>query len=250
MDRKRRGMEGLKKTLFCFPYAGGSASFYREWKFDDDVIEVIPLEYPGHGSKYSEPLCEHMTDLTDILLKEMETKHQMNSLENISLFGHSMGAIVAYEIAAKLEERDDNKVEHLFISSKSSPKYKVDQIDCSNTKHLKQSLEKIGGTNKELLETEDFMNIFLPIIQSDLNVLANYHREKKRGKKVGNKAVLLLGSNDTVTKESIESWNEYIEHIEGLHILKGDHFYIKQNQDIVLKIIQEYVLNSRCGVLI
>jgi surfactin synthase thioesterase subunit len=161
-----------------------------------------------------------------------------------------MGAIVAYEIAAKLEERDDNKVEHLFISSKSSPEYKVDQIDCSNTKHLKQSLEKIGGTNKELLETEDFMNIFLPIIQSDLNVLANYHREKKRGKKVGNKAVLLLGSNDTVTKESIESWNEYIEHIEGLHILKGDHFYIKQNQDIVLKIIQQYVLNSRCGVLI
>lgn len=38
-------MEGLKKTLFCFPYAGGSASFYREWKFDDDGIEVIPLEY-------------------------------------------------------------------------------------------------------------------------------------------------------------------------------------------------------------
>lgn len=67
---------------------------------------------------------------------------------------------------------------------------------------------------------------------------------------MGNKAVLLLGSNDTVTKESIESWNEYIEHIEGLHILKGDHFYIKQNQDIVLKIIQEYILNSSCEVLI
>ncbi|MGG0411696.1 thioesterase II family protein [Peribacillus simplex] len=243
-------MKGLKKTLFCFPYAGGSASFYREWKFDDDLIDVVPLEYPGHGSKYSEPLCDHMADLTDILMREMEKKHQMKSLENISLFGHSMGAIVAYEIAAKLEERYGNKVEHIFISSKSSPDYKVDQIDCSNAKHLKQSLEKIGGTNKELLETEDFMNIFLPIIQSDLKVLANYHHEKKRGKKVGNKAVLLLGSNDTVTKESIESWNEYIEHIEGLHTLKGDHFYLKPNQEIVLKIIQEYLLNSRCEVLI
>ncbi|MBO0997903.1 thioesterase [Bacillus sp. SD075] len=243
-------MKGLKKTLFCFPYAGGSASFYREWKFDDDMIKVVPLEYPGHGSKYSEPLFDHMADLADLLIEEMETKHQMNSLENISLFGHSMGAIVAYEIAAKLEERYGNEVEHLFISSKSSPDYKVDQIDCSNTEHLKQSLEKIGGTNKELLETEDFMNIFLPIIQSDLNVLANYHQEKKRKKKVRNKAVLLLGSDDTVTKESIESWNEYIEHIEGLHILKGDHFYINQNQDTVLKIIQEYVLDSRCEVLI
>ncbi|SIR94076.1 Surfactin synthase thioesterase subunit [Peribacillus simplex] len=243
-------MEGLKKTLFCFPYAGGSASFYREWKFEDDVIEVVPLEYPGHGSKYSEPLCDHMGDLTDILINEMETKHRMDALGSISLFGHSMGAIVAYEIAAKLEERYGNKVEHLFISSKSSPNYKVDQIDCSNAKHLKLSLEKIGGTNKELLETEDFMNIFLPIIQSDLNVLANYHHEKKHNEKVGNKAVLLLGSDDTVTKESIENWNEYIEHIEGLHILKGDHFYIKQNQAIVLKIIQEYLLYSRCEVLI
>ncbi|MDV7765069.1 thioesterase II family protein [Peribacillus sp. CSMR9] len=243
-------MKGLKKTLFCFPYAGGSASFYREWKFDDDVIEVVPLEYPGHGSKYSEPLRDHMADLTDSLMEEMETKYQIQSLENISLFGHSMGAIVAYEIAAKLDERYGNKVEHLFISSKSSPDYKVDQIDCSNSNNLKQSLKKIGGTNKELLETEDFMTLFLPIIQSDLNVLANYHDENKRKKKVGNKAVLLLGSEDSVTKESMESWNEYIEHIEGLHMLKGDHFYLKQNQDIVLKIVQEYLLRSRCEILI
>ncbi|MDW7614878.1 alpha/beta fold hydrolase [Peribacillus simplex] len=243
-------MKGLKKTLFCFPYAGGSASFYREWKFDDDVIEVVPLEYPGHGSKYSEPLRDHMADLADSLMEEMETKYQIQSLENISLFGHSMGAIVAYEIAAKLEERYGNKVEHLFISSKSSPDYKVDQIDCSNSNNLKQSLKKIGGTNKELLETEDFMTLFLPIIQSDLNVLANYHDENKRKKRVGNKAVLLLGSEDSVTKESMESWNEYIEHIEGLHMLKGDHFYLKQNQDIVLKIIQEYLLRSRCEILI
>ena len=67
---------------------------------------------------------------------------------------------------------------------------------------------------------------------------------------MGNKAVLLLGSEDSVTKESMESWNEDIEHIEGLHMLKGDHFYLKQNQDIVLKIIQEYLLRSRCEILI
>ncbi|MFE4896981.1 thioesterase II family protein [Peribacillus butanolivorans] len=239
-------MKGLNKKLFCFPYAGGSASFYREWKFDNNEIEVIPLEYPGHGSKYCEPLCDRMSALTDILMEEMQTKYQINSLKNISFFGHSMGAIVAYEIAEKLEERYGNKVEQLFISSKSSPDYKVDQIDCSNSNNLKQSLKKIGGTNKELLETEDFMNIFLPIIQSDLNILANYHGENRRQKKLNNKAVLLLGSEDSVTKESIESWNQYIEHINELHILKGDHFYLKQNQDIVLKIIQDYLLSSHC----
>ncbi|MFD6439799.1 hypothetical protein ACFWDG_08285 [Peribacillus sp. NPDC060186] len=61
----------------------------------------------------------------------------------------------------------------------------------------------IGGTNKELLETEDFMNIFLPIIQSDLNILANYHGENRRQKKLKNNAVLLLGSEDSVTKEKV-----------------------------------------------
>ncbi|MGN2273132.1 thioesterase II family protein [Priestia megaterium] len=235
--------------LFCFPYAGGSSSFYREWKFNSQDIEVIPMEYPGHGRKYGELLCNNISQLTDLLLEEMNEKYHIDSLENISFFGHSMGAIVAYEIAMKLEERFDNSVEYLFLSSKSSPNHKLEHIDFSNIHKLKQSLRKMGGTNEELMETDDFMNLFLPIIQSDLNMLLNYE-ETKRPKKLNSKAILLLGSEDSVSKESMESWNQYITHIKELYILKGDHFYLNHNQDTVLKIVRNYLVNHEAGLVI
>jgi medium-chain acyl-[acyl-carrier-protein] hydrolase len=239
-------VRALNKKLFCFPYAGGSASFYREWGFANNEIDVIPLEYPGHGSKYCEPLCNNMSDLTDILIKEMQEKYQLHTLKTISLFGHSMGATVAYEIAEKLERKYDKKIDYLFLSSKSSPNNRMEQIDCSNVNKLKGSLIQMGGTNEKILEEEDFLDVFLPIIQEDLNILTNYHGISKHQEKLNCQAVLLLGSDDTVTMESILSWNQYIESIKALHVLKGDHFYLKQNQVKVLKMIEKYLLNIEC----
>lgn len=140
----------INLKLFCFPYAGGSASFYNEWKSNSGDIEIIPIEYPGHGSKFTEPLCRSMDSLTDTLLREMIANYGVNSLKRFSFFGHSMGAIVAYEIAVKLLERYGTKVSYLFLSSKSSPEHKMDKIKGSKT--LIDQLKEIGGINEEILK--------------------------------------------------------------------------------------------------
>jgi surfactin synthase thioesterase subunit len=238
----------MKNKLFCFPYAGGSASFYKDWKTDGS-LQVIPLEYPGHGSKYCESLCESMSELTDVLLEEIVTNYNITPLHHLSFFGHSMGATVAYEIAVKLEQRYSQKVENLFLSSKSSPNYKLEQMDCSNVTELKKTLKKIGGTSEELL-TEDILQVFLPIMQADLTILANYCGGPKANQKLRSHTMLLVGSEDTVTKESMEAWDEYIEPIEGMQVLKGDHFYIRQNQDTVLKLVRNNISKRQNELLI
>ncbi|MCF3941534.1 thioesterase II family protein [Oceanobacillus alkalisoli] len=172
----------------------------------------------------------------------MIAEYGVNTLKNFSFFGHSMGAIVAYEIAVNLLERYGTKVNYLFLSSKSSPDHKMDKV--KGPKTLIDQLKEIGGINEEILETDDFMNVFLPIIKSDFDVLEGYHIKSFERKKLDSKAVLLLGSKDIVKKDSVVSWSQYIKYIKELYLIEGDHFYLNNNQDTVMAILQKYLIEK------
>ena len=139
----------MTHVLFCFPHAGGSASFFKNWIINDK-IKIVPIEYPGHGSKYCVPFCESMDQLIDYLIEELIYKYQLLSTHSFSFFGHSMGATVAYEVSKHLEERYQIVTDHLFISSKSSPEYRLEQSQLTEIQ-LKEMLLQMGGVSKYLL---------------------------------------------------------------------------------------------------
>jgi medium-chain acyl-[acyl-carrier-protein] hydrolase len=230
----------LTHVLFCFPHAGGSASFFKNWIINDN-IKIVPIEYPGHGSKYCMPLCESMYQLIDYLTEELISQYHLLSAHSFSFFGHSMGATVSYELSKALEERYQLVTNHLFISSKSSPENRLEQSKFTEIQ-LKEMLLQMGGVSEHFLELEEVTEVFFPIIRADLKLLEDYHRYNNL--KLRSNATLFRGLNDSVTRESMESWKSYVNEINSFHTFNGNHFYLINNKNEVLDIIESVIASD------
>src|ERR1700755_1894421 len=152
-----------RMRLFCLPYAGGSAALYRPWlsRLAPD-IDVVPIELPGRGTRLAELPTSDMKLLGDALVRAMEPFFDVP----IALFGHSMGARIAFELA----HRFDGRIVHLFASASltpgTMPRYAAGpdrrptvQLDDDE---FKQRLIAIGGTPAEILADHELMARILP----------------------------------------------------------------------------------------
>ena len=100
--------------LFCIPYAGGSATMYNRWSTNlSDDIELVPIELAGRGHRMEEPFYpsfDHaVQDIQQVIAQKRNHDH-------FALFGHSMGALLAYESAVRMDIHDQQQLRHLFLS--------------------------------------------------------------------------------------------------------------------------------------
>lgn len=92
-----------RARLICFPHAGGAAGGYRGWALDAPWdVEVSAVQYPGRGDRFGEHPAADMTSLVDDVVAGLLREHTADALATTVLFGHSMGAAVAYETARRL----------------------------------------------------------------------------------------------------------------------------------------------------
>ncbi|HWU88426.1 MAG TPA: alpha/beta fold hydrolase [Kofleriaceae bacterium] len=162
--------------LICVPYAGGSASLYRPWRaLVAHAIDVCAVELPGRGVRSGEPPVSDMTSLCDGLAAAIEPL-----LDGVPLavFGHSMGARIAFELA----HRFDGRVAHLFASGSPAPgdrsRYGASG-DRRPTSQLsdddfKQRLRELGGTPPEVLADAGLMARVLPVVRADFTLIERY----------------------------------------------------------------------------
>src|SRR5471030_1190282 len=146
-----------KIKLFCFPYAGGSSVIYENWRKKlSPSIELIPIEYAGIGSRFAEPLFENINDVVEDVFHAI--KKHLNTTIEYSFFGHSMGALIAYELSHKLTQLKYTAPVHIFFSGKLAPhienEYKP--IHALEDVEFKEMLLKLGGTSRGALENEDW----------------------------------------------------------------------------------------------
>lgn len=107
-----------KITLFCFPYAGGSAVAYNKWKkYNNTNIEIIPIELAGRGKRFGEELYDKIEDAVDDVYEIVKS----NINGPYGLFGHSMGSIIAYELARKINNSNLPNPEYIFVSGRKPP---------------------------------------------------------------------------------------------------------------------------------
>jgi medium-chain acyl-[acyl-carrier-protein] hydrolase len=162
--------------LVCVPYAGGGASLYRPWReLVAHAIDVCAIELPGHGVRFGEPPISDMTGLCDGLVAAIEPLFDGVPL---AVFGHSMGARIAFELA----HRFDGRVAHLFASGSPAPgdrsRYGASG-DLRPTEQLtdddfKQRLRELGGTPPEILADDELMARVLPVVRADFVLIERY----------------------------------------------------------------------------
>lgn len=215
--------ENKNIKVFCFSHAGGSALIFRKWLKRDSEIEVIPVELPGKGTRIGEEAITDFEKLTEQLSQSIAKK--INN-ERFYLFGHSMGAIIAFDIASKLEKIHEIKPEKLIVVGRQAPHFPNEDKFKSymGDEALIDEMKRVNGTPKEFFENEAFLKFMIPIIRNDYKLNESY---EYKGEKINIPIIAHSAKYDYEADEGIMShWSEVTNNTFKLKSFNGDHFFI------------------------
>jgi medium-chain acyl-[acyl-carrier-protein] hydrolase len=220
-----------RQRLLCFPYAGGSASIFRNWQgwFSDDT-EVVAIELPGRGFHIRTPLINRMETLIASLLNVAGAVLDLP----FSIFGHSMGALIGFELCRALSRTGCPVPIHLFVSGMCAPsKAHLRKPAHQLPDHeFLQVLRSLSGTPPAVLEDRGLMELFLPILRADFH-LAETYRDSS-GLPISQPITVFGGLQDkTAPPESLPEWGEHTTAKCSIRLLDGDHFFIHQQDHVM-----------------
>lgn len=235
----RTGAKQPAARLFCFPYAGGGASIYRQWASKLPAwIEVCALQLPGRENRMSEP---GYTDVKNAVEEVADTIHTLLD-KPFYLFGHSMGSVISFELARFLKRHNLLEPQRLFISAKRGPQ--VPRRDTNEDIHalpdreFLAGIKKLGGTPDEVLQNEELMELFLPMLRADFTLLETYKYVPAPPLACPISAYCGTGDKE-VNKEEMLGWQEQTTGTFKLTMIPGNHFFIHGQQDLLLKYISQ-----------
>lgn len=232
--------------LFCFPYAGGSSFIYNEWrKFFDDDIEIIAVELQGRGKRITEPLykdLDHVIEDMFLILKE-----QIDGAPYM-FFGHSMGAMIAYELCQRLLEENRSLPEHVFFSGRGAPhilREDKEKFHMMSDEKFKEEVLSLGGTPPEIFSHPELLEFYLPILRSDFEIA-----ESDISREIINPLpfdiTVFLGKEEDITASQACGWKEHTTKSCTISYLNGEHFFLHDH----VKTIAERVNSIVCKTIV
>jgi medium-chain acyl-[acyl-carrier-protein] hydrolase len=220
--------------LFCFPYAGGGDSIFREWpEVLPDTIEVCPVQLPGRGARASEPPFTQVSPLVQAASVALAPRLD----KPFALFGHSMGAVISFELARQLRRDYALQPVHLFVSGRCSPQTvdKRSARDLSDSE-LVEVLLRFNGTPKEAFEDPELLQLILPVIRADFTVGKSYTYAPEPPLDC---AITVFGGllDPTTDRDCIEGWREHTKGRFLVRMFPGDHFFLNTMRSLLLEAI-------------
>ena len=223
--------------LFCFPYAGGGDSIFRSWQHSlSDTIEVCPIQLPGRGSRIAEPPCADINQLVRCAAQALAPYLD----KPFALFGHSMGAFIAFELARHMRRDYSAQPLHLFVSGRPSPQTisepsDLDQLDSELPEMLRRQIK-----NPELRE------LVLPVLRADLALCKSYIYTPETPFLF---PITAFGGLDDhgVPRHCLEGWREHTTGPFVLRMFPGDHFFLDTCRLLLLEAISKELEQDMSG---
>ncbi|MFE6520895.1 thioesterase II family protein [Streptomyces sp. NPDC057794] len=222
--------------LFCLPYAGGGASTYSAWPalFPDEV-DVCPVELPGRLTRWSETAFDRAEPLVEALATALEAELDVP----YALFGHSMGALLAFELARALRRRGADEPRILFVSGGPAPQLprRLPQIHDELDDVVVDRLRNLGAVPEDVYAEPELLELLLPTIRADFSVVETYKHQPEPP--LGCPVVAFAGTEDReVPPELVASWHEQTTGGFTHHILPGDHFFLHSARTALLNTVR------------
>ena len=199
------GISGRLPRLLCLPWAGGVSASYAAWTDAMWPVDVRPVELPGRGRFYAEPLLREWSEALGIAGREAREQRRP-----FVIFGHSMGALLAYELARQLERECGTSPAGVIISGAAAPHRRRELLNSGMTdRELALSLLNGGGTPRELLDDADFLPQYLSLLKADLRLLESY--DWNPGPALECPVYAIAGRDDPYAPpETVEAWSDLV----------------------------------------
>ncbi|MDT0344370.1 thioesterase II family protein [Streptomyces litchfieldiae] len=221
--------------LVCFPHAGGAASFYYpvSQALHPD-IEVLSLQYPGRQDRRTEPPVPDIMPLAEQVAEALLPWKE----GPWAFFGHSMGAVVAFEAARILEGTPGAApLTQLIVSGRRAPGTRRDEaVHERDDDGLIAEMRRLNGTESGVLDNEELLRMVLPALRNDYRAIETYRGDP--GARVSCPITALIGDDDP--KATVEETRAWAEHTTGgfdMHVFRGGHFFLVDRQLEVLELI-------------
>jgi len=222
--------------LFCFPYAGGSAHVFRQWPQGlPAFVEVCALQPPGRGSRMME---RPLADLREVVAGAAAALGAYTELPS-AFFGHSMGALIAFELARHMREAGGERPAHLFLSGCRAPHLARTRPPTYNLPEPEflAEIRRLQGTAPEVLEHPELLRLVLPLLRADFAAVETY--EYGGGPPLSCPITVFGGAQDEdVSVESLDAWRKHTTAAFSLHTLPGEHFFLHSSQWLLLEAIK------------
>ena len=232
----RGGNNEARLRLFCLPYAGGGSHIFRDWGDRLSRVEVYPVELPGRASRINEPPLRRMSNLVESVSMSVERYIQ----QPLALFGHSMGAIISFELAHRLQRLCHVQLTHLFVSGCRAPHVLGRQAPIHELPRslFLAELRRIHGTPQQVLDDPELMDLLIPTLRADFEASYMYMYYPRSPLRCPITA--LGGIHDLkVGLADLEAWREHTTSSFSLRMVPGDHFFIHSSQTLLVDILDQ-----------
>jgi medium-chain acyl-[acyl-carrier-protein] hydrolase len=228
--------------LFCFPFAGGGAYFFRDWgrRLSADV-EILGIQPPGREDRLTEPAFTRLEPLVEAAAAALRP----HLTSPYAFVGHSMGALVAFETTRQLQRLGWTPPAHLVLSSWAAlthrpiPKF----LDPLSDRDLRDRLQTYQGTPDAVLQNAELMRAFLPTLRADFAVCDTY---RPLGEEPLTCPLTVFGGRDdpVITRQGLEAWRGQTTGAFTVRTFPGGHFYLKRCPEFFTALSEVLVTSS------
>lgn len=228
--------------LFCFHYAGGGASAFRTWERNvPPGIELALIQLPGRENRSRERSFTRMmplvSALTDTLLPLLD--------KPFVFFGHSLGALISFELTRQFRRQQGPAPLHLFVSGSRAPQRPAlaseEPIHALPDNEFIQKLREYNGTPEAVLQHAELMDLLMPVLRADFSIYETYVYQSEEPLSCGISA--FGGVQDPkVSREDVAAWRAQTKGSFALHMLPGDHFFLHSAQTQLLQLVSQYLV--------
>lgn len=223
--------------LFCFPYAGTGASIFRTWPAGlPEDVEVCPIQFPGRGSRLMETPFTQLSPPIQALAQALVPLLD----KPFAFFGHSLGALVGFELARQLRRQSGVQPVRLFVSADRAPQipHRDRPIHALPEAEFLGELRRLNGIPREVLEEAELMQIMLPVLRADFAVYETYVYSSEPPL---NCPISTFGGlqDHRVSRGDLEAWRDQTNGSFSLRMFPGDHFFLRTTQPLLLHALSQ-----------